>query len=96
MDELIGKQGRDFRKKKIKALLDEVRVSRKWKTAFISRYPVFDSIEGHSILSMGSIGKSDEPHLLICAQDFVNWVKETQPEWYTEALKKQSNEQEQI
>lgn len=94
MDGLIGKQGREYRRNKIKELLAEIRITKKWKSEFISRYPVFDSAEGSSILSMGALGRSDEHHLLECAEDFVKWVKETKPEWYTDALKKQSNEQE--
>ncbi len=90
MDGLIGKQGREYRRKRIKELLDEVTISRKWKSEFITSYPVFNSVEGSSILSQGAIGRSDDPALLECAEQFVSWVKQEQPEWYTEALKKQS------
>ncbi|WP_026995181.1 hypothetical protein [Flectobacillus major] len=95
MNGYIGKQGKKLRSERIKVLLAEVRVSRKWKRAFVERFPVFDSIEGSTILSQGAGGRSDDPTLLECAEQFVMWVKDTQPDWYTEALnKKQANEQD--
>lgn len=90
MNGYIGKQGKKLRSEKIKELLSEVRVSRKWKRAFVEHFPIFDSIEGSTILSQGVGGRSDDPTLLECAEQFVSWVKQEQPGWYTEALKKQS------
>lgn len=90
MNGYIGKQGKKLRSERIKELLAEVRISRKWKRAFADKFPEFNSIEGSSILSQGAGGRSDDPTLLECAEQFVIWVKQEQPEWYTEALKKQS------
>ena len=93
MNGYIGKQAKKIRSETIKSLLAEVRISRKWKKAFAEKFPEFNSIEGSSILSAGAGGRSHDPRLLECSEEFVKWVKETKPDWYVEALNK-SNEQE--
>ncbi|NBB18811.1 hypothetical protein GVN20_05530 [Runella sp. CRIBMP] len=80
-----GRQARIFRKERIKELLSVVKGLWGWRSAFLVAYPEFDSAEGGSLLTMGVLGRTDDPDLLAALEIWIPKIQKEQPDWFTKS-----------
>lgn len=80
-----GRQARVYRKDRIKSLLEVVKGCRGWRVAFIEDYEDFDSAEGANLLSMGVLGRTDDPDLLAALEVWIPKIQKEQPDWFTKS-----------
>lgn len=72
---------RKWRRGRIKSLLEAVKGCRGWRPAFIEEHESFDSAEGANLLSMGVLGRTDDPDLLAALEVWIPKILEEKPEW---------------
>ncbi len=79
---IYGKEAKANRKNRIKELTNVVKGHLGWRQAFTEKYPAINTLEGARLLQYAVMGRTDDPDLLNCLEEFIPWVEETQPEWY--------------
>ncbi|WP_273210740.1 hypothetical protein [Runella zeae] len=76
-----GRQAKQWRRDRIKTLISDVKGSRGWRPAFIQDNPGFDSAEGVNLISMGVLGRTDNPDLLAALEVWIPKILEEKPDW---------------